>query len=106
MTQRSLRKYKADLHIQSCISPCGDWDISPKKIIDKCLQVGLDLIAICDHNTVDNAGSVIREGERRDVRVLPGMEVCSKEEVHILALFQELNQALSMLSYVYAHLPG
>ena len=68
MTQRPLRKYKADLNIYSCLSPCGDWDMSSKKIIDKYLQVGLDLIAICDHNTVENAGRVIREGERRGVR--------------------------------------
>ena len=80
--------------------------MSPRKIIDKCLQVGLDLIAICDHNTVENAEGVMREGAKRGVRVLPGMEVCSKEEVHILALFEELDPALKMQSYVYEHLPG
>ncbi|MDJ0820006.1 MAG: PHP domain-containing protein [Desulfobacterales bacterium] len=106
MSTAALRKYKADLHIHSCLSPCGDWDMSPRKIIDKCLQVGLDLIAICDHNTVENAGVVMREGEKRGVRVLPGMEVCSKEEVHILALFEDLDPALQMQSYVYQNLPG
>jgi PHP family Zn ribbon phosphoesterase len=106
MSKPALREFKADLHIHSCLSPCGDWDMSPRKIVEKCLQVGLDLIAICDHNTVENAGVVMREGEKRGIRVLPGMEVCSREEVHILALFQELDQALEMQSYVYAHLPG
>jgi len=106
MAKRPLKKYKADLHIHSCLSPCGDWDMSPKKIIKKSREVGLDLIAICDHNTVENAGVAMREGARQGVRVLPGMEICSKEEVHILALFEKLDQALDMQSYVYANLPG
>ena len=106
MAKRPLKKYKADMHIHSCLSPCGDWDMSPKRIIKKSLEVGLDLIAICDHNTVENAGVAMREGDKQGVQVLPGMEVCSKEEVHILALFAELTQALEMQSYVYANLPG
>ena len=106
MAQHQLKKYKADLHIHSCLSPCGDWDMSPRRIIEKSLEVGLDLIAICDHNTVENAGVAIREGEKQGVPVLPGMEICSKEEVHILALFPDLDPARSMQSYVYANLPG
>ncbi|UCD81006.1 MAG: PHP domain-containing protein [Desulfobacterales bacterium] len=106
MGKSKLKKYKADLHIHSCLSPCGDWDMSPRKIIQKSLEVGLDLIAICDHNTAENAGVAMREGQKKGIHVLPGMEVCSREEVHILALFAELSQALEMQSYVYANLPG
>jgi PHP family Zn ribbon phosphoesterase len=80
--------------------------MSPRSIVRKSLEVGLDLIAICDHNSVENAGVAIFEGKREGVRVLPGMEICSKEEVHILALFEELAQALAMQSHVYANLPG
>ena len=94
------------MHIHSCLSPCGDWEMSPKRIVQQSLEVGLDLIAICDHNTAENAGVAMREGEKRGVHVLPGMEVCSKEEVHILALFEKLAQALEMQAYVYANLPG
>jgi PHP family Zn ribbon phosphoesterase len=101
-----LKQYKADMHIHSCLSPCGDWDMSPKRIIKKSREVGLDLIAICDHNTVENAAVVMREGEKQGVYVLPGMEVCSKEEVHILALFEDIALALEMQSFVYANLPG
>jgi PHP family Zn ribbon phosphoesterase len=106
MAEHQLKKYKADMHIHSCLSPCGDWDMSPRRIIEKSLDVDIDLIAICDHNTVENAGVAIREGEKQGVQVLPGMEICSKEEVHILALFQDLDPARSMQSYVYANLPG
>lgn len=94
------------MHIHSCLSPCGDWDMSPKRIIQKCIEVGLDLIGICDHNTAENAGIAMHEGKKQGVHVLPGMEICSKEEVHILALFEDLTHALEMQSYVYSNLPG
>jgi PHP family Zn ribbon phosphoesterase len=101
-----LREFKADLHIHTCLSPCGDWEMSPRNIIQKSLDVSLDLIAICDHNSSENAGAVMREGRRGGIRVLPGLEICSKEEVHILAIFDELEQALAMQEWVYAGLSG
>jgi PHP family Zn ribbon phosphoesterase len=101
-----LKDFKTDLHIHTCLSPCGDWEMSPRNIIQSCLDASLDLIAICDHNTSENAGAVIREGGRLGVCVLPGLEICSKEEVHILAVFGELDQALAMQEWVYASLEG
>jgi PHP family Zn ribbon phosphoesterase len=101
-----LKKFNADLHIHSCLSPCSDWAMSPKKIVQQSLEVGLDLIALCDHNSAENAAATMREGKRQGLQVLPGMEICSKEEVHILALFDELEPTLEMQTYVYANLPG
>ncbi len=101
-----MKAYKADMHIHSCLSPCGDLDMSPKGIVEKCLEKGLDLIAICDHNTVENAEAIMLLGKRGGLCVLPGMEVCSKEEAHILAIFGNMAQASQMQSYVYEHLPG
>lgn len=101
-----MKKFKADLHIHSCLSPCSDWSMSPRKIIQQSKDIGLDLIAICDHNSAENAGAAMREGERLGVRVLPGMEICSREEVHILALFDALAPTLEMQAYVYDHLAG
>jgi len=80
--------------------------MSPKKIIQKSREVGLDLIALCDHNSAENAGAAMREGNKRGLPVLPGLEICSREEVHILALFEALDPALEMQDYVYANLPG
>jgi hypothetical protein len=80
--------------------------MSPRKIIRRSREVRLDLIAICDHNSAENTDAVMREGLRHGVRVLPGLEICSREEVHLLALFGELGQALAMQALVYAHLPG
>jgi len=80
--------------------------MSPQKIVQRSLDVGLDVIAVCDHNTAENAGAVMKEGENRGLGVLPGIEICSKEEVHILALFDELDPSLAMQEYVYANLSG
>ncbi len=101
-----LREFKADLHIHTCLSPCGDWEMSPRDVIRRSREAGLDLIAICDHNSSENAGAAMREGLRAGLAVLPGMEVCTREEVHILALFEDLNQALAMQEFVYTGLSG
>ena len=101
-----LKNFRADLHIHSCLSPCSDWDMSPKKIVQKSLEKGLDVIAICDHNTAENVAAIIREGKRRGIAVLPGMEICSKEEVHLVTLFKTIEDSLEMQENVYAHLPG
>ena len=101
-----LKKFKADLHIHSCLSPCSDWDMSPKKIVAKSLEQHLDLIAICDHNTAENAAATMREGSRQGIVVLPGMEICSREEVHLVTLFKKIEDALKMQDFIYDHLPG
>jgi len=101
-----MKEKQADLHIHTCLSPCGDWDMSPKHIVEKSCEKGLDIIAVCDHNSVENAGAVIRAGKEKGLCVFPGMEICSKEEVHILAVFSTLEQGLIMQEYIYAHLPG
>lgn len=101
-----MREYRADLHIHSCLSPCGDLDMSPRTIVEKSLEKGLHLIAVCDHNSAENAGALVRAGMRKGLHVLPGMEISSREEVHSLALFDTEGQALSMQEVVYRHLQG
>lgn len=97
---------QVDMHIHTCLSPCGDWDMSPRAVIEKSREKGLDIIAVCDHNSVENAGAAMRAGRKHGVHVLPGMEICSREEVHILAVFETLDQGMEMQEYVYANLPG
>jgi PHP family Zn ribbon phosphoesterase len=80
--------------------------MSPKKIVAKSLDRQLDLIAICDHNTAENAAATIREGTRQGIAVLPGMEICSREEVHLVTLFNKIEDALKMQELLYEHLPG
>lgn len=80
--------------------------MSPHGIIQRCMDTELALIAVTDHNSGENAAAVMREGRRKGIFVLPGMEICSREEVHILAIFDELEQALTMQEFVYAGLAG
>ena len=80
--------------------------MSPKNIVAKSIEKQLDIIAICDHNSAENVQAVKRLGEKRGLCVIPGMEICSKEEVHILGLFNTVEQAQIMQELVYAHLPG
>ncbi len=101
-----LKKIKADLHIHSCLSPCSDWDMSPKKVVQRSLEQQLDLIAICDHNTAENVSATMREGARQGIAVLPGMEICSREEVHLVTLFKRIEDALNMQEFIYKHLSG
>jgi hypothetical protein len=101
-----LRDIHADLHIHTCLSPCGEWEMSPRDIVRRCRDAGLDLIAVCDHNSCENAGAVMREGGRRGLAVLPGLEICSREEVHVLAVFECLDSAQTMQEWVYAGLDG
>jgi len=101
-----LRYLKADLHIHTCLSPCGDLKMSPQKIIARVLEHKLDIIAITDHNSAENVHAVMKCAEGKKVVVLPGMEVCTKEEVHILAIFETEELALELQSFVYDHLQG
>lgn len=83
----------ADLHIHSCLSPCADNDMTPHNILGMASIKGLDIIAITDHNATLNLPSFLELQEDYGVQVMPGIEVTSKEEVHILGYFLELAQA-------------
>jgi len=100
------RIFKADLHIHTCLSPCAELSMGPKTIVEKALQHGLDVIGISDHNSSENAPAVVKAARDRNLTVLPGMEVTSKEEVHILAVFDSVDKALQLQEIVYEHLHG
>jgi len=99
-----LKAYKADFHIHSCLSPCGDLDMTPRNIIAKALDLGLDLIAISDHNASENISATIKLAEDTQLSVLAGMEVTSSEEVHVLALFDNLDLITQFQKIVYENL--
>lgn len=101
-----LRLFKADLHVHTCLSPCTELDMSPKEIVHRAKMMEIDIIGICDHNSSENSLAAIEAGKKMNVSVFPGLEVTSQEEVHILALFDELENALNLQAYVYDHLPG
>ena len=105
-----MDRLRADLHLHTCLSPCGGYDVSPAAVVGRATELGLGLIAITDHNSVENVAAA-REAARRlpasPCHVLAGMEVTSAEEVHLLTLFDELTDALTWQAMVYDHLqPG
>ena len=101
-----LRPFKADLHVHTCLSPCTERDMSPKEIVNRAKIKEIDIIGICDHNSSENSSAVIKAAKKMNINVFPGLEVTSQEEVHVLALFDEVKNALKMQKYVYENLPG
>jgi predicted metal-dependent phosphoesterase TrpH len=101
-----LSPFKADLHIHTCLSPCTELDMSPKGILTAAKKKEIDIIGICDHNSSENSLAVINAAKKMNINVFPGMEVTSREEVHVLALFDEIENALKIQKFIYKNLPG
>ncbi len=101
-----MRGFKGDLHIHTCLSPCADLEMSPLKVIRKAVEKGLDIIAICDHNSAKNTPYAFNLSKKFPIVVLPGIEVNSIEEVHILSIFDTPEKALLFQKYVYDGIKG
>jgi len=102
-----LKKFEADLHIHSCLSPCGELEMSPSAIVKTASEMGLDIIAITDHNSAENVVAAQKAADKSGLTVLAGMEVASSEEAHILALFNDAESVMKLQARVYAYLlPG
>jgi len=101
-----MRTLKADLHVHTCLSPCGDDKMTPTAIVNRATKAGLDMIAICDHNSAENVNAVIKACASSGLAVIPGMEITSCEEVHILGLFATERDLASLQNLIYEKLPG
>ena len=95
-----------DLHIHSCLSPCGDDEMTPANIVGMAAVKELELIAVTDHSTCKNCGAVLRLAEEYGVLAMPGMELTPAEEVHVVCLFEDLHAAMDFDEYVYNRLPN
>lgn len=93
-----------DLHIHSCLSPCGDDDMTPGNIVGMAAVKGLDVIAVTDHNSCRNCPAVLHFAKEYGVLAIPGMEICTSEEVHAVCLFPNLDSAMAFDAYVYERL--
>ena len=101
-----MRALYADLHIHTCLSPCAEREMSPSTVVGRALRRGLDVIAICDHNSAENVEAVSRAGKKAGLAVIGGMEITSREEVHVLGLFGEKRLLREAQDVVYDNLPG
>lgn len=86
-------KYYYDLHIHSALSPCGDEDMTPNNIVNMALLNGLNIIALSDHNTCGNVRAASEVAQKAGIIFLPGMELETAEEIHVLCLFPDVDSA-------------
>lgn len=100
-----VRVYASDLHVHTCLSPCADVEMSPVNIVHTAVEAALDIIAVTDHNSGKNARAVIEAAANLPLTVIPGMEVQSREEVHLLSLFGSVEALEEWDAYIYKYLP-
>lgn len=100
-----IREFLADLHIHTVLSPCAQRDMFPHCIVLEALEKGIDIIAVTDHNACENVPLTVQLGERFGLWVIPGIEVETKEEVHLLGYFPTCDHLLRFNRVVSAHLP-
>jgi PHP family Zn ribbon phosphoesterase len=80
--------------------------MSPLRLVAEAARRGLDIIAVTDHNSAGNAGAAIRAAVGTRVVVLPGLEICTREEVHVLAVFETAAAAEDLQEEVFRNLSG
>lgn len=101
-----MNTYYADLHIHTVLSPCGDLDMSPVKIVEKARAKGLDIIGITDHNSTRHCNLISKLARNAGIFVLMGAEVTTREEVHCLTFFENDEKLLEFQNYLEKHLPA
>lgn len=101
-----MNNYRADLHVHTVLSPCADVEMIPPLIVQSAIENGIQLIAITDHNASANVSAVQQAAQGSDLIVLPGMELQTREEVHVLCLFDTMEQLISWQIQVNATLPN
>jgi PHP family Zn ribbon phosphoesterase len=100
-----LRPILADLHIHTVLSACAEVEMIPPLIVRQACRIGLGLVAITDHNACHNAEAVIQAAAGTGLSVLPGMELQTREEVHVLCLFDTVGHCLEWQRHVFDLLP-
>ena len=84
-----------DLHLHSCLSPCGDDESTPGNIVGMSVVKGLQVIALTDHNTCKNCPAFLKIAADFGITAIPGMELTTAEEVHVVCLFPTLEDAMA-----------
>lgn len=98
-------KVSYDLHIHSCLSPCADIEMTPNNIVNMSVLNGLEVIAITDHNSCKNCKALVEAGKKANLLVIPGMEICTNEDIHVICLFETVTDAENFSTYVYSNMP-
>ncbi len=100
-----FKEYFSDLHIHSCLSPCADNDMTPADICGMAKLKGLEIIAVTDHNTTANLPYVQKAADFYGLLLIPGIEITTREEVHMLGYFPDIDTALDFGLFLKSHMP-
>lgn len=100
-----MRRFVADLHVHSLLSPCAAVEMTPRHLIKKAIEYGIDIVAITDHNSSYNVNAAIQAAKGTDIKIIPGMEVETQEEIHLVILFEKIEQLHEWQNTVNKHLP-
>ena len=76
---------KCDLHRHTTPDTHGQFNFDPKAFLLKCVNDGLDVVAVTDHNRTDHIDAVMEEAKNHDIIIVPGVEI-STDRGHVLAL--------------------
>ncbi len=89
-----MKKYYYDLHFHSCLSPCGDNDMTPNNMAGMGVVAGLDIMALTDHNSCRNCPAFFKTAQANGIVPVAGMELTTAEDIHLVCLFETLEAAL------------
>lgn len=90
-----MKPYCYDLHLHSCLSPCGDNDMTPNNIAGMAVLAGLDLVALTDHNSCKNCPAFFEACQKQGIIPVAGMELTTAEDIHLVCLFETLEAAMA-----------
>jgi len=88
-----MNRYFYDLHVHSCLSPCGDDDSTPANIAGMAVLNGLQIVALTDHNTTGNCPAFFKAAKACGIVPIAGMELTTAEDIHVICLFPTLETA-------------
>ena len=99
-----MNKFYYDLHVHSCLSPCADDDNTPNNLAGMAAVCELDIVALTDHNTTRNCPAFFKAAEKYGIIPIAGLELTTSEDIHIVCLFEHLDDAVSFGEYVESRL--
>ena len=99
-----MSRYYYDFHIHSCLSPCGDDDMTPANIAGAATLAGLNIVALTDHNTSRNCPAFLKAAKAYGIIGVAGLELTTAEDIHVVCLFEKLDEALSFSDEIEKHI--
>jgi len=101
-----MNKYRAELHVHTVLSPCAEVEMIPPLIIQSALDLDINLLAITDHNSTANIPAMMDAAVNSGISIFPGMELQTREEVHLLCIFDKPRQAFALQQLIDPLLPS